>query len=246
MNCWKVLKLSPGVDLDALKARRRELIRKYHPDLAQTPERRRRFTIKAAEINVAYDDAVKQVRASGHASGVIRTSASASTPHSAITPVATWLWKAAAACGVILLIAFGQIALKSGVESTVEWVGSLGNSNPLRVGAFLFVSVAGGLLMGLLLTVVPDLIAFRVVSAALPRGVKRYSDKIGFLAVVTLNTFIFSWLSGAHAYSTPRSGVYFAISRVVAAYWVPSMVVWWWLREMVAYRRLGGTEIQRS
>jgi len=32
----------------------------------------------------------------------------------------------------------------------------------------------------------------------------------------------------------------------VAAYWVPSMVVWWWLREMVAYRRLGGTEIQRS
>lgn len=58
MNCWKTLLISPTSDRVLIKAAYRSLIKKYHPDLVRTPEKIRANTIKCAQINRAYNEAL--------------------------------------------------------------------------------------------------------------------------------------------------------------------------------------------
>jgi hypothetical protein len=58
-KCWDVLGIEPTSDLKAIKEARRVLIRTWHPDVVSRPEDRSRHTARTAEINAAYDDAVK-------------------------------------------------------------------------------------------------------------------------------------------------------------------------------------------
>jgi len=58
-RCWEVLGIRPTSDLAAIKEARRVLIRTWHPDIATTPEHQAHYTARCAEINAAYEDAVK-------------------------------------------------------------------------------------------------------------------------------------------------------------------------------------------
>jgi hypothetical protein len=58
-KCWDVLGIAPTSDLKVIKEARRALIRTWHPDIVSSPEDQSRHTARAAEINAAYDDAVK-------------------------------------------------------------------------------------------------------------------------------------------------------------------------------------------
>jgi DnaJ-class molecular chaperone len=58
MNYWKILGIAPTSDKEAIKSAYRTLIKKYHPDLAKTPEKVRTNTIKCSQINLAYQEAL--------------------------------------------------------------------------------------------------------------------------------------------------------------------------------------------
>jgi hypothetical protein len=58
MNCWKTLRINETNDKDVIQRAYRELVKQYHPDKASTPERVRINTVKCAEINAAYNEAL--------------------------------------------------------------------------------------------------------------------------------------------------------------------------------------------
>jgi hypothetical protein len=58
-KCWDVLGIPPTSDLNVIKEARRVLIRTWHPDIVSALEDQSRHTARTAEINAAYDDAVK-------------------------------------------------------------------------------------------------------------------------------------------------------------------------------------------
>ncbi|MCC6815693.1 MAG: J domain-containing protein [Saprospiraceae bacterium] len=58
MNCWKTLGIKSTSDKEIIKSAYRALVKKYHPDLAKTPEKVRINTIKCAELNLAYQKAL--------------------------------------------------------------------------------------------------------------------------------------------------------------------------------------------
>ena len=60
-TCWQILQIEPTTDLDAIKDARRALIKNWHPDIVPDADRKREYTARCAEINVAFD------RASGFA-----------------------------------------------------------------------------------------------------------------------------------------------------------------------------------
>ena len=60
MNYWKILGIKPTSDKEMIKSAYRMLVKKYHPDLAKTPEKVRTNTIKCAQINLAYQEALLQ------------------------------------------------------------------------------------------------------------------------------------------------------------------------------------------
>jgi DnaJ domain len=58
-KCWDVLGITPTSDLKVIKEARRGLVRTWHPDIVSRPEDQSRYTARCAEINAAYDTAVK-------------------------------------------------------------------------------------------------------------------------------------------------------------------------------------------
>jgi hypothetical protein len=64
-NCWKTLGIGPTGDPEAIKQARRELIKTWHPDLAQTFLRRKLCDLRCAEINAAFDEAMDKAAVFG-------------------------------------------------------------------------------------------------------------------------------------------------------------------------------------
>ena len=61
-KCWDVLGITPTSDLKVIKEARRVLIRTWHPDVVSAPEQQSVYTARCAEINAAYDDAMKYAK----------------------------------------------------------------------------------------------------------------------------------------------------------------------------------------
>jgi preprotein translocase subunit Sec63 len=58
-SCWELLQITPTNDVEVIKRARRLLIRKWHPDLVASAEEKRNHTARCAEINAAYEQAVR-------------------------------------------------------------------------------------------------------------------------------------------------------------------------------------------
>ena len=56
-TCWQILQIEPTTDLEVIKDARRALIKNWHPDIVSDADRKRVYTAKCAEINVAFDQA---------------------------------------------------------------------------------------------------------------------------------------------------------------------------------------------
>jgi hypothetical protein len=62
-DCWKVLGIPPGSDETILRQKWLELVKQHHPDRGRSPEQIRRRTNTTAQLNWAYDEAQRQIRA---------------------------------------------------------------------------------------------------------------------------------------------------------------------------------------
>jgi DnaJ-class molecular chaperone with C-terminal Zn finger domain len=58
-------------DTSIIKKAYRGLIKKYHPDTVQAPEKIRRYTIKSVEINKAYKEAMEYAATNQHEPEII-------------------------------------------------------------------------------------------------------------------------------------------------------------------------------
>ena len=61
-DCWKILGLYHTSDVVLIKKVYRELLKTYHPDKVQTEQEKHAYTIKCAQINTAYKEAVRQAK----------------------------------------------------------------------------------------------------------------------------------------------------------------------------------------
>ena len=55
LKAYERLGLSPGADLEEISRRRRELVKRYHPDRFSDPDKRARAERLTSEINAAHD-----------------------------------------------------------------------------------------------------------------------------------------------------------------------------------------------
>jgi DnaJ-domain-containing protein 1 len=55
ISAYHKLNLGPGADLEEVRKKRRELVKRYHPDRFVDPEQRKRAERLTAEINAAHD-----------------------------------------------------------------------------------------------------------------------------------------------------------------------------------------------
>src|SRR2546423_15576101 len=59
-TCWKILGIQPTANTEAIKKAYRDLVKRYHPEKARSPEKVRHYTIRCAEIIEAYRQAVQE------------------------------------------------------------------------------------------------------------------------------------------------------------------------------------------
>lgn len=62
LNAYDRLGLDTGADLEEVGRKRRELIKRYHPDRFSEPEKRARAERLAAEINAAHDTIARHLK----------------------------------------------------------------------------------------------------------------------------------------------------------------------------------------
>lgn len=62
-TCWDVLQIQPTIDVEAIKSARRTLMKSWHPDVAGVAEEKAAYNARCAQINAAYDDAVRFAKA---------------------------------------------------------------------------------------------------------------------------------------------------------------------------------------
>lgn len=61
-DCWKILGLYHTSDVVLIKKVYRELLKTNHPDKVQSEQEKQVYTIKCAQINMAYKEAVRQAK----------------------------------------------------------------------------------------------------------------------------------------------------------------------------------------
>jgi hypothetical protein len=226
-NCWSVLGIPPGSGEAIIKARFRELVKQWHPDKVQSPEKKRRYTIKCAEVNYAYREALTAHR-NRPAEEVAAESPRVSRRYRVATVVGGVIGLAVAIAFLSLVIA-GPLAL----------VARLGDSHPVSIAIHIVVSVLGGLLFGMVFTFVPDAIAFFATQKLWEKlALGRYEEKLSWCVVLALNLFIMFAGPGALIGEGSRvTGAYFTLTRATAALLVPFGLFALWVGDIRRARK---------
>ncbi len=73
-TCWTVLGIPYSTDKQVVKRAYRSLMKQYHPDTVQSPEKKRKYTIKCYDINRAYEEAIWEVERGLHRTGTVTAS----------------------------------------------------------------------------------------------------------------------------------------------------------------------------
>lgn len=185
MNCWKTLGIASTSDKEVIKSAYRTLVKKYHPDLAKTPEKVRTNTIKCAQLNLAYQEAqleadkIQEFDNSNQVVNSIQLDKKENIIIRILRPI-----------GIIIIagLLWGLIAK---FTSTIV---SLAKSNdiakvifgvPIKAFGFAFISSAISLSTGFIAVLILDLVLVKF----LP---EKYYYKLLWLIVVSLNTLIAS------------------------------------------------------
>jgi hypothetical protein len=255
-DCWSILGIQPTGDTIAIRKAYLELVKKYHPDRALTPERKRKHTVLCAEINQAYTQATEQAR--------IYSATDYSTPqpdpprYSAADTQSDYQDNPAVAKAVrqysgvftrrfgagllVLLFALQFLPylspslLKRPPEALRILVGAVAT---LFVVLFVFVIifvygviVAGTLDLFLILLFPRKLIA--------RLGLAKYENKLVWVSIVMANItlFFFTDLVGIPSSTDRMFALYDGLFRSLAAGTLPVLLALNWIKELIRYRQI--------
>lgn len=230
-DCWKILGIHRNNDLTTIKKAYRELIKKYHPDKVQSPEKKRKYTIKCAEIIDAYDRAMEEAKSYDDAFDYTSASSQAvSTP---------WYEKLQYIIGFIFVILFFLA-----ISFVISKLSSLPDSHLLKItfGYILlfFMSLFFG---GIAISSVINLFIIGVIGKSrfmAKLGLEKYEMKILWVLMVIINIVLFYFTEiGSYMYSSDRPApkVDNAIWRAVGAGTLPVIFFLFWIERFLTYNR---------
>lgn len=245
-DCFKVLEIPRTKDRQAVKRAYREVVKKYHPDTVRSPEKIRHYTIKCAEINDAYHQAIEYC-ATGED---VIVSASRRFPKGRESGrpwqvISTWI-----TIGIMLFLMsvwaeilfgfrFGRLNLVG--VSFPHWLTSLPPESPARIMISGLLAIPLGILFGGVLSLFTTLPAIYLVALLENTSFSRYSFKVAWMSVTIVN-FITVYHTGFHwPFEHQSSGYYtflYHLCRVVAWAYIPIYGLVLWIKENRQYMKV--------
>lgn len=233
-DCWKLLGIQPTNDVGIIRKSYLKLVKKYHPDTVPTPEQKRKYTIRCAEINNAYKEALNQaqfIKDPGFQAAPVIT---AQGPQPWYSKVAMYF---AVAMGFLVPIAGIVWLLNFGIPE----IRLLSDTNIIRVGftslvAFaISVSIIGFCLMGILDMLIALLVPSKLLSKL---GLEKYERKLIWLSMLIFNVYIFYFTDFGNVLfkdNDTMTGLYTGIWRSVGAGTVPFLLALDWIKDFMRY-----------
>lgn len=183
MDCWKTLGINKTSNKEIIKSAYRTLVKKYHPDLAKTPEKVRTNTIKCAQLNLAYQEAqleADKIKEFDNSNQVVNSSQ--------LDKKENIIIRILRPIGIIIIAGL----LWGLIDKFTSTIARLAKSNdiakvifgvPIKVFGFAFISSVISLSTGFIAVLILDLVLVKF----LP---EKYYYKLLWLIVVSLNTLI--------------------------------------------------------
>lgn len=183
MNCWRTLGINCTSDKEIIKSAYRTLVKRYHPDLAKTPEKVRSNTIKCAQINLAYQKALleaDQIKDVENSNPIVDLPNLNKRENIFIrTFRAIWIIST-----LVLLISFIQIGMPKIAEIVREnEIATAVFGTVIAIFGFAIISSAISLSTAFIAVVILDFLLVKVIP-------KRYFNKLLWAIVVVFNTAI--------------------------------------------------------
>lgn len=249
-RCWKILGIKPTANTDAVKKAYRELVKKYHPDKARSPEKIRHYTIKCAEIIEAYGEALKLSAtvltepSHRHVAANVRLSG-----RSNLRSASTWL--GFAFCLLFIFIGVGiwgelLFDFKAGpltlTTALLRWFSELPlESNVRQIISGVIAIPLGVLFGGVLAMFGPMYPPIFVVTYLENTRLSNYSYKIAWILFTVAQYFVI-YHFGFHWPFEHRASSYYAalyeISRFAGWMYLPIYGLWVWANEYYRYGRV--------
>ena len=248
-SCWNILGIKETNDISAIKTAYRNLIKEYHPDKCQAPEKIRKNTIKCVEIIQAYKTAIELAKTI-QTEPLFNHECSPSTrkqPEKA----SIWARLSGTAIGLFILstmlFLFLDMAGISGIFSKgmrfiFEGYASMPLDNPFKIIislplALLFGAVCNGLLS--IFTSAPVLYLWGVFANT---SYEKYMYKVGFIIVTVANICIVYFAIGLHwpfeNIVTPYYIFLCELCRFLAWSYAPIYMLLDWLKDNFKYSRV--------
>jgi hypothetical protein len=237
-DCWAVLGIPRMRDPAAVKKAYRDLIKRYHPDTVNSPERVRHYTIKCAELNAAREQAIAYC-GGGPEPAARANHAPSPTQRPEETPYANARGSRMTLRGAVALAVF--LASPWLLINLVGWMTSLPYDNPVRMilSGLLAIPVAmaisGGISVFIMLPV--GYIAFVLEETPLAR----YTFKAAWV-VGTVGQFLVVYYGGYHFPFEHMSTQYYAFlyqtTRLTAWIYVPAACLGFWAKEYYKYLKV--------
>ena len=246
-NCWKVLGIPPTRDRDVVQKTYRDLVKKYHPDKARSPEKVRHYTIKCAEINGAYRQALIESEGAaprepaapqiGHRSEAQR----GSRPNRLGSAIAfIFVALGLSAWGEILFgLKIGPLNFAIGM---FRWFDSLPLESVAREVLSGVLAIPAGIILGGMAAMLgPILLPVLVIGWFENTDVSKYSYKVA-LVLLTVAQYFAVYRAGYHWPFEHRVNAYYEmlndVAKVAGWLYLPLAGLWLWALEYYRYARV--------
>jgi hypothetical protein len=237
-DCWQILGIRATVDAGTIRRSYLDLIKKYHPDTVFTPEQKRRDTIRCAEINNAYEDAIRLAQLlAAMPSGVSTETVNRRTGRLWYSKLAMYSATVVGFFIIFVMISFLIVFVTSGVKS-------LSDTNIIRVvfASVLTFAISTSIIGFCMMGIFDMLIAFLFPSKLLLKvGLERYEKKLIWFSMVIFNLYIlyFTGLGNVLLKDNDKmSDLYVGIWRVCGAGTVPFIFALDWIKDVIKYARV--------
>ncbi|MHA2039817.1 MAG: J domain-containing protein [Promethearchaeota archaeon] len=232
-DCWNILGIPSTNDKEVIKKAYRDLVKKYHPDMVLSPEKKRKYTIRCAEINTAYKEAL-------NLASISMTIVHEHTDYTQKENLEPWYYNIYR----FSIVIFSFFAVIIGSSFFIYLIKELPDSNIIKLSisgiTILIISIFfGGI--GIAGTMDIFLIYFFPRNVFSKLGFEKYEFKIIWLLVLAANLWLFNFTELADLFpsnNSPIDRIHSVIWRAAGSGTIPLWFFLNWLREIWIYKKI--------
>lgn len=239
LDPWKTLDVRPSSTVQEIRRSWLRLVKKHHPDRGKSPEERRRRTIRTAQLNWAYEEALREKNASmENGRWQFTEEAEPRRPNVAPEPPASsWVDNFVAGFVVLLILLLSVVGVPSAMEAGLDWIDALKAGNPVKILVLAILSILAGGFMGFFLLGTLDAVLYGAVFWALSNTrFLKYHAKVAWCLMLLVNGLI---VFNLHLYqgSSGSNQAYATMAQYITAFSIPAWLFFDWLRDLILFRR---------